>query len=34
MEGMKKVAKERPKDPLRVLGEYLLQRSKEIEGSP
>lgn len=23
----------RPDDPLRVLGEYLIQRSKEIEGS-
>jgi hypothetical protein len=23
----------RPKDPLRVLGEYLLQRSKELEGN-
>jgi hypothetical protein len=22
----------RPKDPLRVLGEFLLQRSKELEG--
>ncbi|RKU46483.1 COMPASS (complex proteins associated with Set1p) component [Coniochaeta pulveracea] len=33
MEGMKKIAKERPKDPLRVLGEYLLQRSKEVEGT-
>lgn len=31
MEGMKKLAKERPKDPLRVLGEYLIQRSKEVE---
>ena len=24
----------RPKDPLRVLGEFLLQRSKELEMSP
>ncbi|KAK4195774.1 hypothetical protein QBC40DRAFT_343214 [Triangularia verruculosa] len=31
LEGMKIVAREQPKDPLRVLGEYLLQRSKEIE---
>lgn len=23
----------RPKDPLRVLGEFLLQKSKEIEGT-
>ncbi|KAL2153883.1 hypothetical protein VTH82DRAFT_2559 [Thermothelomyces myriococcoides] len=32
LEGMKIVAREQPKDPLRVLGEYLLQRSKELEG--
>ncbi|KAK0613018.1 hypothetical protein B0T17DRAFT_499272, partial [Bombardia bombarda] len=32
LEGMKKIAKERPKDPLRVLGEFLLQRSRELEG--
>lgn len=31
LEGMKLVAREQPKDPLRVLGEYLLQRSNEIE---
>ncbi|KAI1484696.1 hypothetical protein F5X96DRAFT_415924 [Biscogniauxia mediterranea] len=31
LEGMKVLAKEQPKDPLRVLGEYLLQRSKELE---
>ncbi|KAI1497360.1 Dpy-30 motif-domain-containing protein [Biscogniauxia marginata] len=31
LEGMKVIAKEQPKDPLRVLGEYLLQRSKELE---
>ncbi|KAK0723997.1 hypothetical protein B0T21DRAFT_293910 [Apiosordaria backusii] len=31
LEGMKLVAREQPKDPLRVLGEYLLQRSQEIE---
>lgn len=23
----------RPKDPLRVLGEFLIQRSKELEGT-
>lgn len=23
----------RPKDPLKVLGEYLLQRSKDLEGT-
>ncbi|KAH8815052.1 hypothetical protein F5884DRAFT_162457 [Xylogone sp. PMI_703] len=33
LEGMKQLAKEQPKDPLRVLGEYLLQRSKELEGN-
>ncbi|KAK4240341.1 hypothetical protein C8A03DRAFT_42144 [Achaetomium macrosporum] len=32
LEGMKLVAREQPKDPLRVLGEFLLQRSKELEG--
>ncbi|CAG8972028.1 hypothetical protein HYALB_00008313 [Hymenoscyphus albidus] len=31
LEGMKQIAKDQPKDPLRVLGEYLLQRSKELE---
>jgi len=33
MDGMKLVAKEKPKDPLRMLGEYLLQRSRELEGT-
>ncbi|KAI6716837.1 hypothetical protein JHW43_000570 [Diplocarpon mali] len=33
MDGMKLLAKEQPKDPLRALGEYLLQRSKELEGT-
>jgi len=33
MDGMKLLAKEQPKDPLRALGEYLLQRSQEIEGT-
>jgi len=33
LDGMKQLAKEQPKDPLRVLGDYLLQRSKELEGS-
>ncbi|KAI4151204.1 MAG: hypothetical protein L6R39_002086 [Caloplaca ligustica] len=33
LEGMKRLAVEQPDDPLRVLGEYLLQRSKDIEGS-
>ncbi|KAK4127065.1 hypothetical protein N657DRAFT_640983 [Parathielavia appendiculata] len=32
LEGIKIVAREQPKDPLRVLGEFLLQRSKELEG--
>ncbi|RYP89611.1 hypothetical protein DL770_004258 [Monosporascus sp. CRB-9-2] len=31
LEGMKAIAKEQPKDPLRVLGEFLIQRSKELE---
>ncbi|ROV97930.1 hypothetical protein VSDG_04930 [Cytospora chrysosperma] len=31
VEAMKIVAKEQPADPLRVLGEFLLQRSKELE---
>ncbi|KAI9728789.1 MAG: hypothetical protein M1834_007175 [Cirrosporium novae-zelandiae] len=33
LEGMKHLAKEQPSDPLRVLGEYLIQKSKELEGS-
>ncbi|KAL2756800.1 hypothetical protein ACRALDRAFT_208696 [Sodiomyces alcalophilus JCM 7366] len=33
LEGMKQIAKEQPKDPLRKLGEFLLQRSKELEGT-
>ncbi|KAM3426379.1 hypothetical protein MY4824_009999 [Beauveria thailandica] len=33
LEGMKMLAKEQPDDPLRVLGEYLIQRAKEIDGS-
>jgi COMPASS component SDC1 len=32
MDGIKLLAKEKPNDPLRVLGEYLLLRSKELEG--
>lgn len=27
------VSRHRPADPLRVLGEFLLQRSKEVEGT-
>ncbi|KAK5655419.1 hypothetical protein OQA88_5690 [Cercophora sp. LCS_1] len=33
LEGMKIVAKEQPKDPLRVLGEFLIQRSRDLEPS-
>ncbi|KAL2024182.1 hypothetical protein VTK56DRAFT_9338 [Thermocarpiscus australiensis] len=33
LEGMKIVAREQPKDPLRALGEFLLQRSRELEGN-
>ncbi|ROT39760.1 hypothetical protein SODALDRAFT_377682 [Sodiomyces alkalinus F11] len=33
LEGMKQIAKEQPKDPLRKLGEFLIQRSKELEGT-
>ncbi|KAJ5134317.1 hypothetical protein N7448_000660 [Penicillium atrosanguineum] len=31
LEGMKTVAKEQPSNPLRVLGEYLIQKSNELE---
>ncbi|PYI13321.1 hypothetical protein BO99DRAFT_438335 [Aspergillus violaceofuscus CBS 115571] len=31
LEGMKSVAKEQPPNPLRVLGEFLIQKSNEIE---
>ncbi|KAG9248854.1 hypothetical protein BJ878DRAFT_411783 [Calycina marina] len=33
LEGMKQLAKEQPRDPLRVLGEFLLQKSRELEGT-
>ncbi|PQE29688.1 hypothetical protein CJF32_00011092 [Rutstroemia sp. NJR-2017a WRK4] len=33
LEGMKVLARDQPKDPLRVLGEYLLAKSKELEGN-
>ncbi|KAI9835141.1 MAG: hypothetical protein M1819_002510 [Sarea resinae] len=33
LEGMKDLARDQPKDPLRVLGEFLLQKSKELEGT-
>ncbi|KAH7170757.1 hypothetical protein EDB81DRAFT_876774 [Dactylonectria macrodidyma] len=32
LEGMKQLAKDKPSDPLRVLGEYLIQKSRELEG--
>ncbi|KAJ5105082.1 hypothetical protein NUU61_002429 [Penicillium alfredii] len=32
LEGMKSVAKEQPSNPLRVLGEFLIQKSNEVEG--
>ncbi|KAI1189066.1 hypothetical protein F5B17DRAFT_428891 [Nemania serpens] len=31
LEGMKQLAEDQPKDPLRVLGEFLIERSKELE---
>ncbi|OJJ99733.1 hypothetical protein ASPACDRAFT_43365 [Aspergillus aculeatus ATCC 16872] len=31
LEGMKSVAKEQPPNPLRVLGEFLIQKSNELE---
>ncbi|KAL3424823.1 compass complex subunit [Phlyctema vagabunda] len=33
LDGMKQLAREQPNDPLRVLGEFLLQRSREFEGT-
>ncbi|UKZ88049.1 uncharacterized protein TrAFT101_003814 [Trichoderma asperellum] len=33
LEGMKLLAKEKPEDPLRVLGEYLIQKSRELEST-
>jgi len=33
LEGMKKLAKEQPEDPLRVLSEFLAQKSRELEGT-
>ncbi|KAJ5145717.1 uncharacterized protein N7515_000281 [Penicillium bovifimosum] len=32
LDGMKSVAREQPVNPLRVLGEFLLQKSNEVEG--
>ncbi|KAF4505093.1 hypothetical protein G6O67_007077 [Ophiocordyceps sinensis] len=31
LEGMKQLAKDQPHDPLRVLGEFLIQKSREFE---
>ncbi|RDA84207.1 hypothetical protein CP532_0281 [Ophiocordyceps camponoti-leonardi (nom. inval.)] len=31
LEGMKQLAKDRPQDPLRVLGEFLIQKSREVD---
>ncbi|KAJ9292802.1 hypothetical protein DTO271G3_8377 [Paecilomyces variotii] len=33
LEGMKVVVRDQPPDPLRVLGEFLIQKSKEVEGN-
>ncbi|KAB8205522.1 Dpy-30 motif [Aspergillus parasiticus SU-1] len=33
LEGMKHVTKEQPQNPLRVLGEFLIQKSNEVEGA-
>ncbi|KAL4992782.1 hypothetical protein BDW68DRAFT_148827 [Aspergillus falconensis] len=33
LEGMKTVTKEQPANPLRVLGEFLIQKSNEVEAS-
>ncbi|KAJ5655691.1 hypothetical protein N7507_007641, partial [Penicillium longicatenatum] len=32
LEGMKAVAKDQPANPLRVLGDFLIQKSNEVEG--
>ncbi|KAJ5482506.1 hypothetical protein N7475_001318, partial [Penicillium sp. IBT 31633x] len=32
LDGMKSVARDQPANPLRVLGEFLLQKSNEVEG--
>ncbi|KAL4803228.1 hypothetical protein BDV18DRAFT_145410 [Aspergillus unguis] len=32
LEGMKNVTKEQPANPLHVLGEFLIQKSAEVEG--
>ncbi|KAG6013211.1 hypothetical protein E4U54_006978 [Claviceps lovelessii] len=33
LEGMKQLAKDQPQTPLRALGEYLIQKSRELEGT-
>ncbi|KAL2041464.1 hypothetical protein N7G274_005846 [Stereocaulon virgatum] len=33
LEGLKRLAADQPENPLQVLGEFLLQRSKELEGT-
>jgi len=33
MEGMRKLTSEQPDDPLRVLGEFLIAKSKDVEGT-
>ncbi|KAJ5929360.1 hypothetical protein N7454_007208, partial [Penicillium verhagenii] len=32
LEGMKVIAKEQPTNPLRALGDFLIQKSNEVEG--
>ncbi|BDD59194.1 COMPASS (complex proteins associated with Set1p) component [Monascus purpureus] len=32
LEGMKTITNEQPSNPLRVLGEFLIQKSNEVEG--
>ena len=32
LEGMKRLALDKPEDPLRVLGEFLIAKSRELEG--
>ncbi|PKY05052.1 hypothetical protein P168DRAFT_318088 [Aspergillus campestris IBT 28561] len=34
LEGMKGIAKEQPANPLRALGEFLIQKSNDVEGRP
>ncbi|OKP11902.1 Set1 complex component sdc1 [Penicillium subrubescens] len=32
LEGMKTITRDQPANPLQVLGEFLIQKSKEVEG--